>query len=88
MPTALEELIGGLFSTVFGSPIMVGVFGLLMLGVIGVAVGLSFEGFLIFLAPVMIYLAIAGYLPYSLLWAVVLGCGFIIFMAIMRLMNR
>ena len=88
MPSGLEILIGGMFATLFGSPIMIGLFCLLIFIVIGVVFRLAFEGFFVTMFSLVILLSINGFLPLSLLYVSVIVCGFIIFMAIMRLVKR
>lgn len=87
--SGIEDLIGVAFGAVFGGNLLViGLFGLLMMIIIGAVLRLSFEGMLVMILPFIMLCALSGYLPYYLMYAVILGCGFIIFMAFARLINR
>jgi len=88
MPSGLETLIGGMFQTVLGSPIMIGLVGLFIFMVIGVIFKLAFEGLFVMLFSYVVLLGAGGYLPAYIFYAVIIGCGLIIFMALMRLVNR
>ena len=88
MVEPLEGLIGGVFSSVFGSPIIAGLFGLIMLIVIGVALRLSLEGFIVTLLPFILVMSFSGLLPAYVGYGVVILCAFIIFIAFARVMNR
>jgi hypothetical protein len=88
MVEPIETLIGGLLGGVFGSPLMMGVMGLLMLIVLGVALRLSIEGFLVTLLPLTLIMAFTGALPIEVGYGLIIVCAFIIFIALARLINR
>lgn len=88
MVNALETLLGNLFMGIFGTPTMAGIVGLLLLIILGAALRLSFEGYLIMILPAAFLLANYGYLPEIIYYPMILLAGFIIFLAVMRLVNR
>ncbi len=88
MANPFEIIIGQLFVNIFGSSLMMGLFGLLFLVVLGVALRLSFEAFIVVLLPAIFLMSVYGLLPAPILWGLVIIGGFIIFMALMRLVNR
>jgi hypothetical protein len=84
----LETLIGSIFAVTLGSQLAMGLVALLMLVVFGVAFKLTFEGLLVMLLPAIFLLSLYGYLPLFILVGVVILCGFIIFMAVMKTVRR
>lgn len=88
MTDPLELIIGTTLSSVFGNPLMLGAIGLIFITALGVALRLGFEAFVVVMLPFIFLLVIYGNLPPATLYAVLIGCGFIIFMAVMRAMRH
>lgn len=85
---ALDGLIGALFGTAFGNPILVGLVGIVLFIIFLVAIKLSFEGaFALFLAFIHL-LVVFGNLPSFTIYAVLIIDGIIISIAFLRLMGR
>jgi len=88
---ALDSLIGALFGTAFGSPLVVGVIGLFLFIVFLVAVKISFEGAFALLMGFIHIIAFSGFfgdLGLIPLFAVLIIDGIIISIAFLRLIGR
>ena len=88
MADPIELIIGTTLSGVFGNPLMLGAVGLIFIIALGVALRLGFEAFVVVMLPFIFLLVIYGNLPPVTLYAVLIGCGVIIFMALMRVMRH
>lgn len=87
--TGIELLLGNLFGSVIGgSPIFLGLIGLLILIILGVAFRLSFEGFLVILLPAFFLFALAGFFPAYIYYGIIVVCGLIIGFAMLMIVSR
>ncbi len=85
---SIETTIGGLFTNLFGNPLMIGLIGLLMFIVFAVALRLSFELSIILIFVIVAIASIFGLLPKAFLYGLIIIGSLIIFIAISRLMAR
>lgn len=88
MTDPIELLIGASLSGAFANPIMLGLAGLALLTIFGVALRLCFEAFVVVMLAFTFLLVTYGGLPPVTLYALLFGCGFIIFMAITRMVKH
>lgn len=84
----LETLLVTALQGTIGSPIALGIIGLLFFIVMGVAFRLSTTAFLIVLLPLVFMFAIYGLMPQVVLYGLLMAVAFIIYMAAMVVLRR
>ena len=84
----LETIIANVFLETLGTPLAIGVFAVLFFVILGVVFRLNASAFLIFLLPLIFVFATYGLLPQAVLYAVLMACAFIIYMAAMVVLRR
>lgn len=85
---ALDSLIGALFGMAFGNTLTVGIVSLILFIIFLVAIKIGFEGaFALFMGFIHL-VAVFGYLPYYLLYGILILDGLIIAITFLRLIGR
>ena len=84
----IETMILSVFTGTLGSTLAIGLVCILFFIILGVTFRLSTGAFLIMLFPLVFALAMYGALPQVVLYSLLLGCAFIIFMAVMVVLRR
>lgn len=84
----IETLILGLFTSVLGSHLMIGLVVIAFLALFCAISGIDLSGYLIALLPVIFVMSGKGSMPLALQYVVGLSCGVVCYLAFTRLMNR